>query len=264
MASSAAPEPLTNITDGTSGHATGPTAHFIFIEPKPEGKKQAPLIEAWNRAISLYFTNTENPPFTVLEGTLQKLDAAVLECDCMVSPANSFGIMDGGYDDVLSNAFRGPANDYWALTNQAQEYIKREWNGYLPPGSCVIVPLPTELAGPNNPWKARFIAMLPTMRVPESMAWHRDIVYHCMWSLQVAIKNWNRNHPEGRPIERVLMTGLATGYGEIPAEKCAGQMVLAVHHFRQPVQERLRWAAIVPRENEIVDTINLDVNNGYC
>lgn len=167
------------------------------------------------------------------------------------------------YDDVLSNAFRGPENDYWTLTNQAQAYIKEEWHGYIPPGSCIVVPLPENLAGSNNPWKARFIAMLPTMRVPDSVAWHRDIVYHCMWSLQVAVKNWNRDHPGDRAIKRVLMTGLATGYGEIPADKCAHQMVLAVHHFRQPVPTQPRWRVVVDRENEIVETVNLDKKHCY-
>ena len=74
-----------------------PSAHFILIEPKPEhGRHQAPLVAAWNRAISSYFADETDPPFTVLEGKLEELDANLLECDCVVSPANSFGIMDGG------------------------------------------------------------------------------------------------------------------------------------------------------------------------
>ena len=167
------------------------------------------------------------------------------------------------YDDVLSRAFRGKEDDYWALTNQAQDYIKEEWHGYLPPSMCLIVPLPPHLAGPNNPWKARFIAMLPTMRVPESVAWHRDLVYNGMWSLQVAVKRWNKENPNEAPIKRVVMTGLATGFGEIPQEKCATQMILSVHHFRKPVPERPRWGVVVERENEVVDTVNLDKNNSY-
>lgn len=89
------PNPVEQTTDS-------PTAHFILIEPKPnEGINKAPLVEAWQEAISLYFSKDTNPPFTVLEGKLQELDAELLECDCMVSPANSFGVMDGG--SVLSS-----------------------------------------------------------------------------------------------------------------------------------------------------------------
>ena len=72
--------------------------HFILIEPKPYVKIfQAPLITEWKRAITSHFPDDANPPFTVIQGKLLDLDAKLLECDCMVSPANSFGIMDGGY-----------------------------------------------------------------------------------------------------------------------------------------------------------------------
>jgi hypothetical protein len=59
----------------------------------------------------------------------------------------------------------------------------------------------------------------------------------------------------GDTIKRVLMTGLATGFGSIKPEKCARQTILAVQHFRQPVLERPRWIQIIDRENEIVDTV---------
>jgi len=167
-------------------------------------------------------------------------------------------VVGNRYDDVLSRAFRGDSNNYWTLTNAAQDYIKRDWHGYLPPGSCTIVPIPSHVAGSNNRWNARFLAVLPTMRVPDDVSWHKDLVYHAVWSLRVAIENWNRHHvgEEGGKIRRVVMTGLATGYGAIKPEKCARQMVLAVQHFRQPVLERPRWVQVVERENEIVDTVN--------
>jgi hypothetical protein len=161
------------------------------------------------------------------------------------------------FDDVLSVAFRGDEDGYWTLTNAAQDYIKKEWHGYLPPGSCIVVPIPLSVAGSNNPWKARFLAVLPTMRTPDEISWHKDIVYHCVWSLQVAIEKWNRSHAEeGATIKRVLMTGLATGFGSIKPEKCARQTILAVQHFRKPLLERPRWIQVIERENEIVDTVN--------
>jgi len=91
MSSTAAQLPVQGESNGD------PSAHFILIEPKPDhGRHQAPLVAAWNRAISSYFVDETDPPFTVLEGKLEELDANLLECDCVVSPANSFGIMDGG------------------------------------------------------------------------------------------------------------------------------------------------------------------------
>jgi hypothetical protein len=92
---STAPELSTPVQASDDGKSVSP--HFILIERKLEkSRKPAPLIQAWNRAIELYFANEESIPFTVLEGGLFELNAKLLECDCIVSPANSFGIMDGG------------------------------------------------------------------------------------------------------------------------------------------------------------------------
>lgn len=74
------------------------TPHFIFINPKPSGNEDpsTSLCAAWNRAIAQYYPSDLNAPFTVYEGTLNELDPDLLRCDCIVSPANSYGIMDGG------------------------------------------------------------------------------------------------------------------------------------------------------------------------
>lgn len=49
--------------------------------------RQAPLVRAWERAFGEY------PEVTVVQG-----DFFARPADAMVSPANSFGIMDGGLD----------------------------------------------------------------------------------------------------------------------------------------------------------------------
>jgi hypothetical protein len=72
------------------------TPHFIFINPKPSEYEDPLALCAWNRAIAQYFPSDANAPFSVYEGKLNELDADLLRCDCIVSPANSYGIMDGG------------------------------------------------------------------------------------------------------------------------------------------------------------------------
>lgn len=76
--------------------------HFILISRSPRATEATPvrkdsesLVDAWTRSI------TTLPPklqthFTVLQGTLTSLPADRLRCDCVVSPANSYGIMEGG------------------------------------------------------------------------------------------------------------------------------------------------------------------------
>ena len=69
---------------------------FVFISPVPRPSAEPPsLCDAWRSAITKYFGDGEGR-FKVLEGRLNEIDPALLQCDAMVSPANSFGIMDGG------------------------------------------------------------------------------------------------------------------------------------------------------------------------
>lgn len=61
-----------------------------YTHPSPD------LLIAWKRAIEKY------QPFskvacTTVAGRLGEIDPAMLKCDLLVSPANSFAIMDGGY-----------------------------------------------------------------------------------------------------------------------------------------------------------------------
>ena len=74
--------------------------HFILIEPRPNrapSDATAPLCEAWRSAVSSILPEDAQANFTILEGKLGELDAELLKCDCLVSPANCYGIMDGGY-----------------------------------------------------------------------------------------------------------------------------------------------------------------------
>lgn len=58
--------------------------------------------------------------------------------DLVVSPANSYGRLDGGFDVAISRAF-SPRNDYLALTRVAQAKLYDEWRGFAPPGTCTLV-----------------------------------------------------------------------------------------------------------------------------
>ncbi|KAI0042828.1 macro domain-like protein [Auriscalpium vulgare] len=208
------------------------------------------LYERWQQAIQDHYDGDAHP-FTLLQGRFGELPAEETKCDCIVSPANSFGIMDGGFDMMLSEVFGGKPGDIYALTNHCQAYIRETWNGFIPPGSCSIVSLPSSVAGPSNQWGTRTIAILPTMRTPQDVSWHRDLVYNCMWSLLVALQRWNEAHGPAERIRSVLMTGLATGTGGIVADVCAQQMVLAVKHFQQGLPDHPRWPDVLPRSREV-------------
>ncbi|KAG8801577.1 hypothetical protein FRC16_000182 [Serendipita sp. 398] len=192
------------------------------------------------------------------------------------------------YDYTLSDVLRGPLGEFWTITNQVQSYLARLCRGYLPPGSCIIVPLPKDVSGPlrlvpdlqgshkdaegnparqyGNSWGATSLACLPTMRVPDEMSWHRDLVYNSMWNLMSEIEKWNREAEAGdnsahslegtevkKKINKAILTGLATGCGMVSSKKAGDQMILAVSHFTRPPLVNPRWRDVYGWHNEVVD-----------
>lgn len=86
------------------------------------------LITAWQQAFKGL------PDVTITHGRFED----VPEFDCLVSPANSFGIMDGGIDLAISYFFG------WELMESVQKRILRDFFGEQPVGTSMIVPT-------NNP-----------------------------------------------------------------------------------------------------------------
>src|ERR1051326_667927 len=71
----------------------------------------------------------EWPEVSVVDGSFEQLP----EFDCLVSPANSFGLMDGGMDATIT-AFFGEA-----LQERVQQRILDEYLGEQPVGTSLIV-----------------------------------------------------------------------------------------------------------------------------
>ncbi|ORX96711.1 hypothetical protein BCR34DRAFT_578464 [Clohesyomyces aquaticus] len=166
--------------------------------------------------------------------------------DAIVSPANSYGCMNGGFDDALSRAF-SPKDDYLALTRVVQAKLWTEWRGFAPPSSCTLVDLDagTDEGDPKlakNQWGCKYLALCPTMKVPQLVLWDREVVYECVWALLATVHRHNREVKQGRVIDgshreikHVLMTPLATGCGGWSPERWAAQTVLAMKHFENEV-----------------------------
>jgi O-acetyl-ADP-ribose deacetylase (regulator of RNase III) len=143
--------------------------------------------------------------------------ASLPQFDCMVSAANSFGIMDGGVDLAIIDYFGV------GLMRRVQEFIQEDYLGEQPVGTSIIV----ETDNKEHP----YIAHTPTMRVPMNIS-HTDNVYLAMWSMLLAVRKFNQS--ADRKIEVIACPGLGTGYGRVPFTEAARQMALAYKNFLNP------------------------------
>jgi len=136
---------------------------------------------------------------------------------CLVSPANSFGMMDGGMDAAITSFFGK------FLEEKVQRRILDNYLGEQPIGTSMIVE--------TGHYKHPFLAHTPTMRVPMSIQ-GTDIPYVAMWAMLLAVRQHNRN--AHRQIKSVVCPGFGTGIGRVPYKEAARQMALAYDRFLYP------------------------------
>ncbi|KZP00930.1 macro domain-like protein, partial [Calocera viscosa TUFC12733] len=242
----ASPEPHTAVLDDNDVFLTimEPQIQFTLLD------RSTDLLDAWKAAFEKYLPTALGDTFTLLQSDIRKAG----KFDCVVSPANSYGIMDGGIDLYIAAAIS--PTDTTPVIRSVQKHLYANHRGYLSAGQCAIAPLPAELCGPSNVLGCKYIAVLPTMRLPERIEWQRDIVYDCMWNLLLALEKHNgaavAEH-SGKEIRTVVMSGLATGTGGISHQKCAEQMVLAVKHFREATSTPAMWSQFDWEDVEVLD-----------
>lgn len=175
--------------------------------------RSSDLCRAWTRVFAGTDVQIVHGDFT-----------SVPEYDCVVSPANSFGLMDGGFDQALTEYF-GPR-----LQQEVQRRIRDQYLGEQPVGTCLMVATPSD----HHPW----IAHAPTMRVPMSVATTEN-AYLAMRAVLVAAHHHNYQRTNYR-IETLLCPGLATATGRMPVLEAARQM-RAAYDSVQDVPSELNW-----------------------
>ncbi len=165
------------------------------------------LIAAWTNAFEA------DPEVSISQGEIFDLRA-----DAIVSPANSFGFMDGGIDLVYSEHFG------WQLEDRLRALLLAEHDGELPVGQAVVVP--TEAT--DIPW----LVSAPTMRVPMDVS-RTAHAYLAFRAALRAVRAHNLSHT--RPITSLLCPGLCTAVGRMSPTACATQMHAALSAHRKGV-----------------------------
>lgn len=129
------------------------------------------------------------------------------EADALVSPANSFGFMDGGIDLAFSEQFG------WHLQARVQERIRRDFHGELLVGQAFVVPT-LDAVWPH-------LICAPTMRVPADVSGTPN-AFLAFRAALLAVQAHNASG--GSPIRRVACPGLGTAIGRMAPDVCARQM----------------------------------------
>ncbi len=158
----------------------------------------------------------------------------IKEFDCIVSPANSFGLMDGGIDLAIINFFGVQ------LMQRVQQKIIKEYLGEQPVGTSMIVETKHE--------KHPYLAHTPTMRVPMDIR-NTDYPYLAMWAMLRTVYHHNASQSEPK-INSVLCSGLGTATGRVPFVQAARQMSLAYKNYLR-VPNYIDWNYASGRQNDI-------------
>ena len=171
-----------------------------------------------------------------------------VEFDCVVSPANSFGQMDGGFDEALTMFFGEQ------MQTRVQETIIRDFGGEQPVGTSKLV-MAYNVEDQPDRWK--WVAHTPTMIIPMDISKTTN-VYMSMKAMLLTVEKHNRKYNgstnEPLRIKSVLCPGLGTGAGRVPYGKAAMDMYRAYINSYNPPSE-LNWDFSIKRYNEHINNM---------
>ncbi|EIA5959485.1 macro domain-containing protein [Salmonella enterica] len=193
-------------------------------------------VPAMAAAFECYFQNTDN--VEIIPGPFE----TVPEFDCMVSAANSFGLMDGGVDAAITTYFGTQ------LQERVQQHILSEYLGEQPVGSAFVI----ETGNSEHPW----LIHAPTMRVPLIID-GTDAVYNATRAALLAIFQHNKSVAEYKKIKSVVFPAMGAGCGQVPPDSVARQMRLAWDGFINCATE-INWQYASDRQNAVFST------TAYC
>lgn len=180
------------------------------------------LCSAWEEAFA------EFDKVEVVFSLFQKVETY----DCMVSAANSFGLMDGGIDGAITHYF---GDD---LQKRVQAYIIENYLGEQPVGTSFII----ETGHPKHP----YLAHTPTMRIPKPIN-KTDGVYLAMRAMLLAVYHFNKIE---KRIGTVLCPGLGTLTGKVWPKDAAHQMAQAYRTILSP-PDWIDWNLAREREESL-------------
>lgn len=156
-----------------------------------------------------------------------------LNIDAIVSPANSFGLMDGGYDKAITDYFGEK------LMKDIQLSILLKWHGEQPVGTSMTVPI----IGVKSSMSNRYAILIhtPTMRTPEVIKDSR-IIYQCMRTTLIEAVR--------QEVNNIVIPAFGGATGRVPYDEIARMMFLAYKQICNPPKE-LNWGYAIHIAKEL-------------
>lgn len=186
---------------------------------------KAELVKAWSKTFGGQ-TGNMSPArrgwnVSYVQGDLDGFE----DCrfDALVSPANSFGLMDGGIDLAYTQRYGEQ------LGRRVRRHNELFWSGIQPVGTAIIVPLKDDFD------QVPYLVHAPTMMVPSRVVGMAN-VYLAFKAVLEAVEAHNLGHrdehivPHSTRIDTILCPGLGTGVGKVSPESAAAQMAVALRH----------------------------------
>jgi O-acetyl-ADP-ribose deacetylase (regulator of RNase III) len=183
------------------------------------------LCAQWKEAFTMY------PEVEIKFGRFEDVDF-----DCVNSPANSFGLMDGGFDEALAMYFGQE------MVDRVQTRIITKYGGEQPVGTSEIV-----RASPTTDDRIRYVSVTPTMIIPENIS-GKDNIYMAMKAMLFTVEQHNNKVERfklGQRINTLVCSGLGTGAGRVSAREAAFEMAKAYTSFKvRPTQIDWEYATL--------------------
>lgn len=190
------------------------------------------MTDAWSK----YFSDIEdveivNEDFATFMDKHSNIEA-------VVSPANSFGLMDGGYDKAITDYFGE------GLMKDVQKSILLKWFGEQPVGTSMTVPIKNKIISYMRQGfydkKCTILIHTPSMRTPEVIKDSR-IIYQCMRTTLIEAKK--------QKAKSIVIPAFGGATGRVPCDEIAKMMFLAYKQINnRPTKIDWSYAMNVSRE----------------
>lgn len=138
------------------------------------------------------------------------------QVQCVVSPANAFGLMDGGYDLAITEWFGDQ------LQKRVQQYIIHHFYGEQPVGTSFLID-----AGRDG----QSLIHTPTMRTPQRILDAR-MIYQCMRTTLICAAEHN--------VESIVIPMFGGSTGGVRPQLAADMMGRAYRQLKNP-PEKIDW-----------------------